>query len=398
MPDNKNKTPNIKKAADKELTEEEIYESSGQNADSYYVNIKGATDDDPIILYSSSRGNQEEKAKADEKLNFDSKDIKKKDNSELFIHVEDAEKVARAAEQRRIEKEKDLSKRLMDAAKKREEENKAEYEKIVKHQKELKKKTEATERARRKKIEEADKKQINADKELTQRLMAAAKRKKTTRRREKRKAVKEAKIKEIKGRLGKIRRFIKDHKRLFMRIRVAILVTLLLVVIVISGIHFGREYQITKDKEAAIAAETEKQELSEQQKADRTKQHYENIETYKDDYVTIRAMAYMFAEDDIHDAMMYMNAAIDVHKDSSNKVKANLYATRAELLYGNYTYNKIKFTSAEEDLIISDAKTAFELEPTPSRAIRVHDYAQAFGNEQLAKEYYQKYEALKNEK
>ena len=46
-------------------------------------------------------------------------------------------------------------------------------------------------------------------------------------------------------------------------------------------------------------------------------------------------------------------------------------------------------------MILSDAKAAFEYEPTRQRAREAREYATRLGEEQLAKEYNQKYEEAK---
>jgi type II secretory pathway pseudopilin PulG len=97
-------------------------------------NIK-SSDDEPLILTEEDSDNTPTETMntttadgipIDEKdIKFRSQDIKKKDDSKLFVKVEGAERIAREKERAAKKKDEELIKRLQTAANKRKKENKA---------------------------------------------------------------------------------------------------------------------------------------------------------------------------------------------------------------------------------------------------------------------------------
>ncbi len=101
-------------------------------------NIK-SSDDEPIIIEEPELDDSQESedsptaeniATNEKDIKFRSQDIKKKDDSKLFVKVEGAKRIAREKERAAKKKDEELIKRLQTAANKRKKENKAaEYEK-----------------------------------------------------------------------------------------------------------------------------------------------------------------------------------------------------------------------------------------------------------------------------
>ncbi len=91
-------------------------------------NIENSSDESFNSLSSDSSTSQatnNEASTEKNKLSFNSQDIKQKDDSELFVKVEGAERIAREKERAAKKKDDELIKRLQAAANKRKRENRA---------------------------------------------------------------------------------------------------------------------------------------------------------------------------------------------------------------------------------------------------------------------------------
>lgn len=313
MADNKDKTPNIKSEADIEREADVEREVTEKKVVSH-----------PDLVDKPKT----EEQTTSEDLHFESKDIQKADTSKLFVNVSDAEKIARAKEQKRIENEKALAKKMVSTYRERMKGHRAEYKKNAREEKKAENKE-------------------------------------------------------------KINRYVEENRKKLTKIRNSLIALAVIAIVVFLGVKFGPGI-VTDIKDKQEAATVAKQ------KEERTKEHSENIEEYKDDYETIKAMAYKYAEYNLSDAVLYLQAAIDKYDGSDNNAaKACLHATRASLIYNDHMSKKIQFTDEEKEMILSDAKAAFEYEPTRQRARLAREYATGLGEEQLAEEYDQKYKEAK---
>ncbi len=227
-----------------------------------------------------------------------------------------------------------------------------------------------------------EQKRIKEEKALTKKMVSTYRERmkghKKTARNEKRAESKE-----------KINQYIKKNRPKFKIIRNSLIALAIVATVIFLGIKIGSDIvtDINNKNEAAMAAK---------KKEERLKEHSESIEAYKDDYLTIKALAYKYAEYSVPDAVLYLQAAIDKYNDSDNNTaKACLHATRAAIVYNDHVFKKIHFTDEEKSMILSDAKAAYKYEPTRQMARLAREYAMGLGDEQLAEEYNQKYEEAK---
>ena len=227
-----------------------------------------------------------------------------------------------------------------------------------------------------------EQKRIKEEKALTKKMVSTYRERmkghKKTARNEKRAESKE-----------KFNQYIKKNRPKFKIIRNSLIALAIVAIVIFLGIKIGSDIvtDINNKNEAAMAAK---------KKEERLKEHSESIEAAGDNYQDIISLAYKTAEYSIPDAVLYLQVAIDKFSNSDDNIaKAELHTTRAELIYNDHTYKKIKFTDEEKEMILSDLKAAYEYDPQPPRALWARDIAKNLGNNQLADEFKQKYEESK---